>query len=317
MEFDNSFEVPLPPAQAWPVLMNIQGIAPCMPGAQLTEVVDDKTYKGNIAVRLGPVALTFAGLVTFEEIDNANHTARVQAQGTDAKGRGSAQAAATFRLEPSATGSKVLVHTDLTLSGAVAQYGRGVGMIQATASALMNQFANNLKKQLANPPADAATAADAGGQADFRHLARRPGGVEFHQGQAGRKVLRMAGSADNDPVILVDADDVQVGTAGKLDAHQRGLKHRAISVLVRNSAGRIPAAAAQPGQISLRRIVDQRLLQPSAARRKHADDAARRRLAQEMGFSCPIDPLFVFALQHAGPRRPDRERSRACVRRPA
>ena len=62
-----------------------------MPGAELTEVVDDKTYKGKIAVRLGPVALTFAGLVTFEEIDNANRTARVRAQGTDAKGRGSAQ----------------------------------------------------------------------------------------------------------------------------------------------------------------------------------------------------------------------------------
>ena len=159
MEFDNSFEVPLPPEQAWPVLMNVQGITPCMPGAQLTEVVDDKTYKGNIAVRLGPVALTFAGLVKFEEIDNVNHTARVKAQGNDAKGRGSAQAAATFRLEPSATGSKVLVHTDLTLSGAVAQYGRGVGMIQATASALMNQFANNLKKQLASPPADGADGA--------------------------------------------------------------------------------------------------------------------------------------------------------------
>src|SRR5207342_2415614 len=162
MEFDNAFEVPLPPAQAWPVLMNIQGIAPCMPGAQLTEVVDDKSYKGNIAVRLGPVALTFAGLVTFEEIDNTNHTARVKAQGTDAKGRGSAHAAATFRLEPSDTGSKVLVHTDLTLSGAVAQYGRGVGMIQATATALMNQFANNLKKQLAKSgaaPTPAQTAA--------------------------------------------------------------------------------------------------------------------------------------------------------------
>lgn len=157
MEFDNAFEVPLPPEQAWPVLMNIQGIAPCMPGAQLTEVVDDKTYKGNIGVRLGPVALTFAGTVIFEEIDNANHSARVRAQGNDAKGRGAAQAKSTFRLEPSATGSKVLVHTDLTLSGAVAQYGRGVGMIQATASAIMNQFANNLKKQLADP--SAATAA--------------------------------------------------------------------------------------------------------------------------------------------------------------
>src|SRR6266567_1251325 len=155
MEFDNAFEVPLPPAQAWPVLMNIQGIAPCMPGAQLTEVLDDKSYKGNIAVRLGPVALTFAGLVTFVEIDNSNHTARVKAQGTDAKGRGSAQAAATFRLEPSETGSRVLVHTDLTLSGAVAQYGRGVGMIQATAAQLMKQFAENLKAQLGSAPAAA------------------------------------------------------------------------------------------------------------------------------------------------------------------
>jgi carbon monoxide dehydrogenase subunit G len=157
MEFDNSFDVPLPPAQAWPVLMDIRGIAPCMPGAQLTEVIDPRTYKGQIAVRLGPVALTFAGTVKFEEIDEKNFRAQVKAQGNDAKGRGSAQAAATFRLEPAATGSKVRVHTDLTLSGAVAQYGRGAGMIQATAAALMNQFAANLKQQLGErPPAAAA-----------------------------------------------------------------------------------------------------------------------------------------------------------------
>src|SRR5436853_7475885 len=131
MEFDNSFEVPLPPAEAWPLLMDIQRIAPCMPGAQLTEVVDKTTYKGNIAVRLGPVALTFAGLVKLEEIDEANRTARVSAQGSDAKGRGGANAASVFRLEPSGSGSKVLVHTNLTLSGAIAQYGRGVGIIQA------------------------------------------------------------------------------------------------------------------------------------------------------------------------------------------
>jgi hypothetical protein len=151
VEFDNSFEVPLPPAQAWPVLMDIRRIAPCMPGAELTEVVDEKTYKGKIGVRLGPVALTFAGTVTFEEIDNASHRARVKAQGTDAKGRGGANATATFRLEPSATGSKVLVHTDLSLSGSVAQYGRGVGMIQATTAQIINQFAGNLKAQLAAP----------------------------------------------------------------------------------------------------------------------------------------------------------------------
>jgi carbon monoxide dehydrogenase subunit G len=156
MEFDNAFEVPLPPDQAWPVLMDIQRIAPCMPGAQLTEVVDKSTYKGNISVRLGPVALTFAGIVKFEEIDDAKHTARVKAQGNDAKGRGGANAAASFRLEPTATGSKVLVHTDLTLSGSVAQYGRGVGMIQATAAQLMKQFADNLKTQIAAQPAAAA-----------------------------------------------------------------------------------------------------------------------------------------------------------------
>jgi uncharacterized protein len=163
VEFDNSFEVPLPPAQAWPVLMDIRRIAPCMPGAELTEVVDDKTYKGKIGVRLGPVALTFAGTVTFEEIDNANHRARVKAQGTDAKGRGGANATASFRVEPAAGGSKVLVHTDLALSGSVAQYGRGVGMIQATAAQIINQFAGNLKAQLAAAPAVAAAGAAAPG----------------------------------------------------------------------------------------------------------------------------------------------------------
>jgi uncharacterized protein len=148
MEFDNSFEVPLPPAEAWKVLLDIERIAPCMPGAELTEVVGKDTYKGKIGVRLGPVALTFAGIVKFEEIDDAKHTARVSAQGTDAKGRGGANAASVFRLEPAGSGSKVLVHTNLTLSGAVAQYGRGVGIIQATATQIMNQFAARLKDKL-------------------------------------------------------------------------------------------------------------------------------------------------------------------------
>ena len=161
MEFDNSFEVPLPPADAWKVLLDIQRIAPCMPGAELTEVVGDNTYKGKIGVRLGPVALTFAGIVKFDEIDDAKHTARVSAQGTDAKGRGGANAASVFRLEPAGSGSKVLVHTNLTLSGAVAQYGRGVGIIQATATQIMNQFAKSLKDKLAQEPAAAPAAAAA------------------------------------------------------------------------------------------------------------------------------------------------------------
>jgi uncharacterized protein len=153
MEFDNSFDVPLSPAQAWAVLMDIPHIAPCMPGAELTEIVDPQNYKGKIFVRLGPVALTFAGRVEFENIDEANRSARVKAQGNDAKGRGAANAAATFRIEPAGSGSKVLIHTDLMLSGAVAQYGRGVGMIQATAAQIIGQFASNLRTQLAQQPA--------------------------------------------------------------------------------------------------------------------------------------------------------------------
>jgi hypothetical protein len=161
MEFDNSFEVPLPPAEAWRLLLDIERIAPCMPGAELTEIVGDNAYKGRIAVRLGPVALTFAGIVEFKDIDEATHTARVTAQGTDAKGRGGANAASVFRLEPAGGGSKVSVHTNLTLSGAVAQYGRGVGIIQATAAQLMNQFANSLKNKLAQQSAGLPAAASA------------------------------------------------------------------------------------------------------------------------------------------------------------
>jgi hypothetical protein len=170
MEFDNSFDVPLAPADAWAVLMDIRRIAPCMPGAALTEIIDPQNFRGKIAVRLGPVALAFAGTLKLENIDEHNRSAQVKAQGADDKGRGSANAMATFRIEPSGTGSRVLIHTDLMLSGAVAQYGRGVGMIQATASQIIGQFAANLRKQLedqrpaAAAPAPAAVAAQSRAQ---------------------------------------------------------------------------------------------------------------------------------------------------------
>jgi hypothetical protein len=161
MEFDNSFEVPLPPDQTWAVLMDIPRIAPCMPGAELTEVLDARNYKGKISVRLGPVALAFAGRVEIDAVDDANRSAKVKAQGSDAKGRGAANATASFRIEPAGGGSKVFIHTDLMLSGAVAQYGRGVGMIQATAAQIIGQFAGNLRAQLAREGAPPPTAADA------------------------------------------------------------------------------------------------------------------------------------------------------------
>jgi carbon monoxide dehydrogenase subunit G len=153
MEFDNAFDVPLPPAQAWAVLMDIPRIAPCLPGAELTEISDAQNFKGKIAVRLGPVALAFAGRVNLENIDEANHSARVRAQGDDAKGRGAANATATFHVEPAPAGSTVRIHTDLTLSGSVAQYGRGAGMIQATAAQIIKQFAANLRTRIEQQPA--------------------------------------------------------------------------------------------------------------------------------------------------------------------
>ncbi|HEX5281740.1 MAG TPA: SRPBCC family protein [Micropepsaceae bacterium] len=149
MLINNTFEVPLPPDQAWKVLMDIPRIAPCMPGAELTDVIDPNTYIGKVGVRLGPVALTFAGTVKFTEKDDAAHKARVNAQGKDAKGRGGAHANVDFQIEPAAAGSRVIVKTDLTLSGAVAQYGRASGMIQDVAQQLIGQFANALKTQLA------------------------------------------------------------------------------------------------------------------------------------------------------------------------
>jgi carbon monoxide dehydrogenase subunit G len=148
VEFDNSFDVPVPVDQAWDLMMDIERIAPCVPGAELTEVVDDKTYKGKISVKLGPVALTFNGQTTFEEIDPANHTAKLKAQGTDAKGRGGAHAKVDFHMEPSDVGTKVLIHTNLQLSGTVAQYGRGVGMIADLAQQIIAQFADSLEKNV-------------------------------------------------------------------------------------------------------------------------------------------------------------------------
>lgn len=163
MEINNSFDVPLPPADAWKVLMDIPRIAPCMPGAELTGVVDKDTYNGKVSVKLGPVALSFAGQVKFTEIDEANRKARVKAQGKDSKGRGGANASVDFHLEPAAAGSRVVVKTDLTLSGAVAQYGRASGMIQDVAAQLIGQFAGNLKAQLV--ASGAASGGGAGAQA--------------------------------------------------------------------------------------------------------------------------------------------------------
>lgn len=148
MEFDNSFEVAAPMDKTWEILKDIERIAPCLPGAELTEVIDDDNYKGKVSVRLGPVALTFQGKVTFLERDDDSYTAKVKAQGADARGRGGANADVTFGLTESDGGTMVNIHTDLQLSGSVAQYGRGVGMITDLSSQMIGQFAKRLHEEI-------------------------------------------------------------------------------------------------------------------------------------------------------------------------
>lgn len=150
MEFCNTLEVPLPPDEAWKMLLDIKRIAACIPGAELTEVVDETTYKGKVAVRLGPVALSLAGHATLEEIDEAARRVRVKTHGADPKGRGGADSVIDFRLEAAGDATKVIIHSDVKLSGSIAQYGRGSGMIQSLASQLIAQFGEALKTQIAS-----------------------------------------------------------------------------------------------------------------------------------------------------------------------
>jgi uncharacterized protein len=191
VEFDNEFEVPVPVDQAWDILMDIERIAPCVPGAELTEVVDDNTYKGKISVKLGPVALTFNGKTTFEELDAANHSAKLKAQGTDAKGRGGAHANVAFHMEPSDNGTKVIINTSLQLSGAVAQYGRGVGMVKDLSQQIIGQFADNLKKNVIGAEADAATAddPDADGETTAAQDTPPPVAAPVQVGGMGLKII--------------------------------------------------------------------------------------------------------------------------------
>ena len=148
MKFDNTFALPLPVDSAWVLLLNVPRIAPYMPGAELVEIESDRSFKGKVSVRLGPVALAFNGRAVIESVDKDNHKARIKAQGADTKGRGGASAVVDFEVRPTAQGSEVVINTDLTLSGSIAQYGRGAGVIREVAAQLTREFAQTLQKQL-------------------------------------------------------------------------------------------------------------------------------------------------------------------------
>jgi hypothetical protein len=153
MQIETSFTVPAPLDRAWAILIDVPRIVPCMPGAALTEVIDARNFRGTAGVKIGPMQLSFAGEAKIEEQDEAAHRVRVAARANDTKGRGGAQAKLAFVLVRDGAGTRVDITTDLQLNGAVAQYGRGVGLIKEIANQLVGQFAANLRAQIDQPAA--------------------------------------------------------------------------------------------------------------------------------------------------------------------
>jgi carbon monoxide dehydrogenase subunit G len=146
MLLHNTFEVPHPVDKVWAFFEDIPQVAACLPGAELTEVVDEDDYKGRVAVGLGPVKLRFNGVAHITERDASAKRLVVDAQGADEKGRGQASLQLVARLTPTGSGTKVDLDQDLDLSGAAAQYGRG--MVADVTATLMGQFATNMQRRI-------------------------------------------------------------------------------------------------------------------------------------------------------------------------
>jgi carbon monoxide dehydrogenase subunit G len=146
MLINSDFEVAQPLEKVWTFFDDIPQVAACLPGAELTESVGEDKYLGKVAIRMGPVKLQFAGTADIVERDNAAHKVVVDAAGADEKGRGQASMHVTASLASTAGGTKVTVLQDLQLSGAAAQYGRG--MISDVTAVLMRDFAANMQNRI-------------------------------------------------------------------------------------------------------------------------------------------------------------------------
>ena len=157
MELKNSFTVPADIDTAWKTLLDVEAIAPCMPGATLESVNGDE-FSGNVKVKLGPVAMTYGGQARFVSKDEASHTAVIEGTGKETKGTGTAKAnVTTVLVAESADRTRVDVTTDLMITGKAAQFGRGV--MQDVAGKLVTQFATNLEQVIAERGAAHATPA--------------------------------------------------------------------------------------------------------------------------------------------------------------
>jgi carbon monoxide dehydrogenase subunit G len=157
MELTNEFRVDRPIDETWNVLTDVERIAPALPGAQLQEIEGDE-YRGIVKVKVGPITAQYKGKATFVEKDDTNHKAVLRAEGRDTKGQGNASALITATLVPDAQGTKVTVHTDLSVTGKVAQFGRGI--MADVSTKLLNQFVEQLETTiLAGNAGEAADAA--------------------------------------------------------------------------------------------------------------------------------------------------------------
>jgi uncharacterized protein len=157
MQLTNEFSVPVPVERAWAVLLDVEKVAPCMPGATLTSF-DGESFEGNVKVKLGPVSLTYGGKGRFVSRDDAAHTTVIEASGKDTRGRGTAAATVSASLHPDSGGTLVRVTTDLKVTGSPAQFGRG--MIADVSKRLVDQFATCLAGTLAEDTSSPAAPAE-------------------------------------------------------------------------------------------------------------------------------------------------------------
>jgi len=156
MDLRHEFEVGVPVAEAWNILTDLERIAPCLPGAQLTEVEGD-VYRGQVKVKVGPILAQFKGQASFVSRDDASYTATLKGEGRDTGGKGNASALITANLQSvDAARTKCVVTTDLTISGKVAQFGRGA--LADVSDKLLAQFTENLNTLITSAPAAPAPA---------------------------------------------------------------------------------------------------------------------------------------------------------------
>lgn len=158
MEIENEFDVPAPVDHVWAYLLDVERVAPCMPGAELTEVVDDHTWKGKVNMKLGPVSLAFAGTVTMQERDDLAKRIVLAAKGMEQKGKGAANASVTSWLEQGDGVTNVKMRADIHLTGTVAQLSRG--LLPEVSRKLTQQFADCLLQSMRAAEVRATESAD-------------------------------------------------------------------------------------------------------------------------------------------------------------